>query len=206
MIHNCKRLKSVHAIEKVKSVFRHLPTLETERLLLRMIRKSDVNDVFEYASDPEVSKFLTWDYHKTISDSKQFINSILRKYKEHDVAPWGIVLKENAKLIGTGGFGSWHPEHSRAEIGFSLGRNYWKRGLMSEAVREIIRFGFQTMHLNRLEARCRVDNLASEKVMLKCGMKFEGILRQQMFVKGKYDDLKMYSILRSEYDQSKTSN
>jgi ribosomal-protein-alanine N-acetyltransferase len=186
---------------KKESVFKDLPQLETERLVLRKIKKQDVNDFFEYASDPEVSRFVTWDYHKTIKDSKRFINFSLRKYREHSAAPWGIVMKGNGKLIGTAGFAYWLPEHNRAEIGYSIGRNYWNKGLMTEAVREIIRFGFERMELNRLEARCSTDNAASEKVMLKCGMKFEGVLRQQEFIKGEYRSYKMYSILRGEWKQ-----
>ncbi len=183
---------------KIKQVFKNLPSLQTERLILRKMTLRDVNDLYEYASEPEVAKFVTWDYHKNISYSKKFLKSILKKYKEHKVAPWGILLKENNKLIGTGGYVWWMPNHKSAEIGYALSMRYWNRGLMTESVKEIIRFGFEKMELNRIEARCKLNNIASEKVMQKCGMKFEGILRQQMFVKNEFHDLKMYSILREE--------
>jgi ribosomal-protein-alanine N-acetyltransferase len=196
-------LKDIDVIKKVKQVFKDLPRLETSRLVLRKMTMHDVHDLFEYASEPEVTKFVTWDCHRNVSDSKHFLNVVLEKYKEHDVSPWGLVLKENNKLIGTGGYAWWMPEHYRAEFGYALSMKYWNLGLMTEAVKEIMRFGFEKMELNRIEARCKTDNLASEKVMQKCGMKFEGIMREQMFVKDEYQDLKMYSILRKEYEALK---
>jgi len=192
-------MKGTEIIKKIKQVFRDLPRLETERIILRKMSLRDVSDLFEYASEPEVTKYVTWDYHRTVADSKYFLNLVLQKYKDHDVSPWGMVLKENNKLIGTCGYAWWMPENYRAEFGYALSMKYWNQGLMTEAVREIIRFGFETMELNRIEARCKTDNLASEKVMQKCGMKFEGIMRQQMHVKDEYHDLKMYSILKKEY-------
>lgn len=189
--------------KRIKKVFKNLSALETGRIILRKMSMHDTNDLFEYASEPEVAQFVTWEYHKSIADSKKFLKSILQKYKEHKVAPWGIVLKENNKLIGTGGYVWWNPNHRSAEIGYALSKKYWNKGLMTEAVRGIIRFGFEKMELNRIEARCKPENAASEKVLQKCGMKLEGILRQQMFAKGEYQDLKMYSILKEEYKNTK---
>jgi ribosomal-protein-alanine N-acetyltransferase len=89
--------------------------------------------------------------------------------------------------------------HSRAEIGYALSRRYWGEGYMSEAVNAVIEFGFREMLLNRIMARCEVNNIASARVMEKVGMQLEGILRQHLFVKGRYWDLKIYSILREEF-------
>jgi ribosomal-protein-alanine N-acetyltransferase len=91
------------------------------------------------------------------------------------------------------------PKHSRAEIGYVIGRKYWGEGLMTEAVKEVIRFGFERMNLNRIQATCFPENIGSYRVMEKAGMKFEGTLREQMFIKGRFQDLKLYSILRKEY-------
>jgi [ribosomal protein S5]-alanine N-acetyltransferase len=91
------------------------------------------------------------------------------------------------------------PEHSRAELGYVLAQEYWGTGLMPEAVRRVIRFCFERMDLNRVEARCLAENVASARVMEKAGMSYEGTLRKREYIKGAYRDMKMYSILRSEY-------
>lgn len=130
------------------------------------------------------------------------MTSVMDQYRNHQVAPWGVVHKGNMKLIGTCGFIYWIPDHARAEIGYALSRTYWGEGYMTEAVREVISFGRRTMELNRIEARCRTENTASARVLEKVGMKFEGILRRHIFSKGAYHDMKMYSILRSEVSEA----
>lgn len=184
---------------ETQDIFRNLKTLETERLILRKMTLEDAEDMFEYASDPDVAKYTTWDAHQSIKDSKFFLEIVVERYKNRQITDWGIVHKEEGKLIGTCGFAECHLFHSRAEIGYALSRKYWRQGYMSEAVTAIIRFGFQTMNLNRIEARCEVENIASARVMEKVGMQFEGILRQHIFTKGKYCDLKIYSILRQDF-------
>lgn len=176
-----------------------VPTLETERLLLRKITMEDAYDMFAYCSDEEVAKYVTWNAHKNIEDTETFIASILENYQDHKPAPWGIVLKENNRLIGTVGFTSMNPIHHSAEIGFALSRNNWGKGIMTEAVKEIIKYGFETLHLNRIQAMCFKDNIASERVMIKSGMSYEGLHRQKIFNNGRYIDVKLYSILKEEY-------
>ncbi|MEG4146751.1 GNAT family protein [Microcoleus sp. Pol12B5] len=180
-------------------ILAHLPTIETERLLLRKITLNDATDMFEYACNPEVSEYTMWSTHTSIEDTKYFLKSITKMYKKRELVDWGIVHKAEKKFIGTCGFVEWSMTHSRAEIGYALSRRYWGEGYMSEAVNAVIEFGFREMFLNRIVARCEVNNIASARVMEKVGMQLEGILRQQLFVKGRYWDLKLYSILREEF-------
>ncbi|MEG4196942.1 GNAT family protein [Microcoleus sp. Pol12A5] len=180
-------------------ILAHLPTIETERLLLRKITLNDASDMFEYACNPEVSKYTMWSTHTSIEDTKYFLKSITKMYKRRELVDWGIVHKADKKFIGTCGFVEWSMTHSRAEIGYALSRNYWGEGYMSEAVNAVIEFGFREMLLNRILARCEVSNIASARVMEKVGMQLEGILRQHIFVKDRYWDLKLYSILREEF-------
>lgn len=147
----------------------------------------------------EVTKYVTWDYHKSIEDSMNYLKSVIQRYENKEVSEWAIVYKENNKFVGTHGYIWWLPAHARAEIAYALARKYWNKGLMTEAIKEVVRFGFEKMLLNRIEARCMVENIASQRVMEKAGMTFEGILREQMFAKGIYHDVKLYSILRKEY-------
>ena len=184
---------------KLLDILADLPTIETERLLLRKITLNDASDMFEYASNPEVSEYTMWSTHVSIEDTKYFLKSLTKMYKKRELVDWGIVHKAEKKFIGTCGFVEWSMTHSRAEIGYALSARYWSEGYMSEAVNAIIEFGFREMLLNRVMGRCEVNNIASARVMEKVGMQFEGILRQQLFVKGKYWDLKIYSILREEF-------
>ncbi len=187
------------AILSVEDVFGDRQSLETPRLLLRRLALDDAGDVFAYASDPEVARYTAWNAHRTIDDTLLFLNGVLTLYANRQVAPWGVVHKADRKVIGTCGFVSWNVRHHRAEIAYAIGHRYWNQGLTTEAVREIIAFGFTRMQLNRIEARCDVPNVASARVMEKAGMTFEGVLREHMFVKDAFVDLKLYSILRNEW-------
>jgi [ribosomal protein S5]-alanine N-acetyltransferase len=173
---------------------RALPVLNTARLVLRRMQEADAQDVFDYASDPAVAEHTSWEPHPTLEASRVFAAAQARSAG----CAWGIVHRSDAKLIGTCGIVRERASH-RAEINFALSRRYWNQGYMTEAVREIIRFGFDVLGLNRIQARCKVSNVGSARVMEKAGMTFEGVLREYSFSKGKYLDLKMYSILRREW-------
>lgn len=169
-------------------------------MFLRPLKLDDAEDVFAYASDPEVARFMIWDAHRSVSDSRNFLNDVVAGYERGNFATWGLALKENGRVLGTCGYdGGWVPRHARAEIGYALSREHWNRGLMTEAVREAVRFGFDEMRLNKVVARCFAGNEASERVMQKAGMAYEGTQRQHVFLKGEYQDLKVYSILRDEF-------
>jgi [ribosomal protein S5]-alanine N-acetyltransferase len=172
--------------------FGDVPQIETERLILRRITLDDAEDMYVYASDEEVTDYVTWDTHSSLTDTKKFINTFLSQY----VAPWGIELKENGQLIGTVHFVWWQPEHNSAEIGYVLSKEYWGKGLITEAANAVISFGFEHMDLVRIQARCFLENKGSERVMEKLGLSFEGISRKVMYVKGEHKDLKVYSILK----------
>jgi ribosomal-protein-alanine N-acetyltransferase len=186
--------------EEERRVFANLPELETERLLLRKMRLDDAEAMFAYASDPEVTRYVPWDTHRSMEDSESFLGFATEGYERGDFGGWGVVLKYDAVFIGTSGiYVGYAPEHARAELGYVLSREYWGKGLMPEAVRAVIRFSFGRMGLNRVEARCIAENTASARVMEKAGMTYEGTLREREFIKGAYRDMKLYSILRREY-------
>jgi RimJ/RimL family protein N-acetyltransferase len=179
--------------------FKYLPVIETERLKMRKLSMRDASDVFEYASVPEVAEHVTWNFHRNIADSIHFLRIITRQYEDGMPSPWGIVYKENMKLIGTIGYHFWSPANYFAEVGYALSKDYWNRGLMTESLNAILDFGFSKMYLNRVEATCKLGNIASEKVMLKCKMSFEGIMRQRLFAKESFHDLKIYAIVKDTF-------
>ena len=184
---------------EIRRILKNLPTLETERLILRKMTPADAKAVFAYASDPEVTRYVIWDTHRTIEDSESFLRSTVERYENAEAADWGIVRKANGRFIGGCGIVEWDLDHARAEMGYVLSREYWGQGLISEAVRAMISFGFERMVLNRIEARCMVENVASARVMEKAEMTYEGTLRKREFIKGAYRDIKLYAILKSEY-------
>jgi ribosomal-protein-alanine N-acetyltransferase len=186
-------------VAEVREVLKDLPTLETERLILRKMILNDAEAVFAYASNSEVSRYTLWETHRSIEDSRAFLEFATQKYENGGEPDWGIVYRGNGCLVGACGLVNWEAEHARAEVGFVLSREYWGRGLMSEAVRAILRFGFERMNLNRIEARCIAENAASARVMEKAGMVYEGTLRQREYIKGAYRDIKLYAILKKGF-------
>jgi ribosomal-protein-alanine N-acetyltransferase len=180
-------------------IFKDLPTLQTERLVLRKFNHEDVSDVYDYAKDPKVAEYVLWYPHSSHYESLEFINNIISSYLKGEPSSWCIQYKKTGKVIGSIGFVSVDLNHSRGEIGFALSREFWKKGLMSEAVSIVIKFGFEYLKLNRIQAHTHINNKGSGRVLLKCGMQFEGTLRQFVKVKGEFWDVNYYSIIKKEW-------
>jgi len=187
-------------ITAVKKVFGTLPTFETDRLKIRLFEEKDVDDVYEYCSDDEVTKYMPFDTYKNREDAIDRIKFCIENNKEIEKPLlWAIEYKEDGKLIGGIDFVKWDEDSHVAEVGYILNRKYWNKGIMTEALKEVIKFGFEKMELNRIEILCDERNIASSKVIEKNGLKYEGMLRQKMHVKNEYINLKVYSILKEEY-------
>ena len=178
-----------------------IPKIETERLILRKITTDDVNDIFEYASVPEVTTFVLWETHRSKQDSLDFVKFAEEQFNNNLSIIWGIEIKNEKKLIGTIDLRNWKAIHKCGEVGYVVSKKYWNKGYVSEATKAVIKFGFKELHMNRIEAHCEEENIGSWKVMEKCGMKFEGILREKVFIKGRFRTMKMYSILKKEWKE-----
>ncbi len=176
-----------------------LPRLEGERIVLRRLTMRDAEDTFEYCSDPEVARHVLWSHHVSVSDSRAYIRYMLRRYRQGEPSSWGIALRESDKIVGTIGFMWIQPENASAEIGYSLSRAQWNRGLMTEALDLVLNFGFRELRLNRIEAQHELTNPASGAVMRKVGMVQEGTLRQRLYNKGKFVDVALYARIRSDF-------
>ena len=181
---------------EVQDIFNNLPALETERLQLRKVKSTDVQAIYAYGSDAEVSRFVTWERHESLQDTEAFLNFVLGKYEKGEVAPWAIEYKPTRQMIGTVDFVNWKPAGRVAEIGYVLHRDYWGKGIMTEAVKRVIQFGFEQMNLVRIEAVCLPENTGSYRVMEKSGLQYEGTLRKARVIKGQNQDIKMYAIIR----------
>lgn len=175
-----------------------IPVLESERLLLRPITIEDAEDIYEYATDKDVAEFVIWDVHKNKQETLDFINVALNQFSQKQSITWGLELKSEKKIIGTIAFVNVYLNHECAEVGYALSKKYWNRGFVTEAIKAVIKYGFDELSLNRIEAHCEEANIGSWKVMEKAGMKYEGVLREKVFMKGRFRSMKMYSILKKE--------
>ncbi|MBO4884304.1 MAG: GNAT family N-acetyltransferase [Clostridia bacterium] len=180
-------------------LFFSMPPIETERLVLRRLEMNDAPDIFNYGRDPEVARHVLWEAYESVSESRSYIRTMQRRYRLGEPSSWGIELKSEGRVVGTIGYMWYQEEHSSAEVGYSLARDQWNRGLMTEALSAVIRHSFEVLHLNRVEAQHELTNPASGEVMKKCGMQYEGTLRERLRNKGRYVDVALYAILRSEY-------
>ena len=174
------------------------PTLKTERLILRPLRMRDDRDMFAYAQDPEVSRHVLWEAHRSIGETRRFLRYAIRQYRRGFPGSLAIEWKASGRMIGTVGFMWINGEYKSAEVGYSLSRDYWNRGIMTEALRAVLAYGFDQLNLNRIEAQHAVENPASGRVMEHVGMRYEGTLRQRLRNKGRYVDVKLYAILRED--------
>lgn len=185
---------------EIREIYGNLPELQTERLLLRKVSMQDAEDMFAYASDEDVSRYVTWNTHQSMEDSKGFIRFIEQQYDNGGVAPWAIEDKESGRMIGTVDFVFWKPQYQIAEIGYVLNKDFWGKGYMTEAAGKLLRFGFGKMDLIRIQACCCVENIGSQRVMEKIGMTYEGTHRKAAKIKGVHWDLKKYAILKEEHE------
>ena len=179
----------------------YMPDLMTPRLRLRRLTMRDAQDIFRYSRDPEVARHVLWDAHRTVGDSRAYLRYMLRRYRGHEPASWGIEHLDSGRIIGTIGFMWIQEDNNAAEVGYSLARDFWGQGYMTEALRAVLQYGFDGLNLNRIEAQHETTNPASGAVMRKCHMQHEGTLRSRLFNKGRYVDVELYAILRRDYNR-----
>lgn len=181
------------------AIFEKFPEIETERLILKEIRPENDKELFTFFSDSEVMRYYNLEPLKKIEQAEKIINMCAKGYENKQVIRWGIYLKKDKKIIGTCGYHNWAKGYFRAEIGYELSKDYWQKGIMSEAVKAIMLFGFNTMGLNRIEALIETPNTASEKLLRKLGFQKEGLLREHAYYKNEFVDLIMFSLLKKDF-------
>ena len=173
--------------------------LETHRLILRRYRPEDAEDMFSnWASDPEVTKFLTWPTHTNVDVTRYVLNDWISHYDDGGFFNWAIELKETGSVIGNIAAVKVFEEAEAAEIGYCMGRAFWGRGIMPEALRAVMDYLFDTVGLNRIEAHHDVNNPKSGRVMEKAGMKREGVRRGGGKNNQGICDVAGYALLRSD--------
>lgn len=188
-------------------IHRGTQTIETENLILRPFNKNDIPYVFKnWASDEEVVKYLTWPAHNEIKMSEIYVKSELKQYVNRDHYNWAIVLKGLNEPIGSIGAVEIDHRAEKVEIGYSLGKKWWNKGLMTEALNTVIKYFFDVVSVNRVEAKHDVENEASGKVMLKSGLQFEGRSKESDWNNRGIVDTDLYGLTKSEYKNIKKTN
>ncbi|MBU7592835.1 GNAT family N-acetyltransferase [Metabacillus halosaccharovorans] len=173
------------------------PTLETNRLVLREISKVDAEGIFACFSNDNVTRYYGQETLENILQAEALIDFFANSYKEKRGIRWGIEIKGTQEIIGTIGFNAWSPKHKRAEIGYEIHPNQWRKGYTFEAVSKVIEFGFSEFGLTRIGAVVFIDNEASNKLLTKVGFQKEGVLRDYMYQNGEAYDTYVYSLLKN---------
>lgn len=177
----------------------NIPILETERLYLRKIDKSDVKEIFYLRSDKEMMQYIPRPLCETEEDALKLIRLIQFGYKKGSSINWGITLKPNNTLIGTVGYVRMHLEHNRAEIGYMLDKRYHRKGIMREAVAKVIEYGFEQMKLHTIEAVIDPGNVASEVLLRNFGFEKEAHFKENFLYEGQYLDSVHYTLFERTY-------
>lgn len=166
--------------------------IETERLLLRQFTMDDLDDLYFIYSHPDLSKYLSNEQPLRLDQTRAAINSIIESWQQHKFGVWAVVYKKERKLIGHCGL-KFLENTPEVQIGYLLLKDYWRRGLGTEAAAAVLKYGFEVVKLERIVAIAKPENIASRRVMEKVGMKYE---KDAYY----YDnDVVYYSLLRQAY-------
>jgi [ribosomal protein S5]-alanine N-acetyltransferase len=147
-----------------------------------------------------MTRYTSWAPHESIDDSRTFLAFVESRYRNGEPVGHAVVDAATNRMIGTCGVASYSEQHERAEIAYAISAEYWNKGYITEAARAVVDDAFRVLKLNRLQSCCHVDNVGSRRVMEKLGMTYEGILRDYFKFQGRYDSVRFYSLLRSEWE------
>ena len=175
--------------------FDPFPLLETDRLVLRRIEESDVNEIFILRSDRRVMQYIERPPGKSTEDARLFIQKINELIKNNDAIQWAITLKNDPVLIGTICIWNISKENHRGEIGYALYPDAHGKGIMQEALTEVLNFGFNILKLHSIEANVNPDNIASIKLLERNKFIREAFFKENIYYEGKFSDSVIYSLL-----------
>ena len=177
-------------------LFEQFPTIETERLRLRELRDEDAPAVFDLFRRDEVTRYYDVETMTHATAASTLITFMRQRYDSRAGIRWALEDTASRTFVGTIGFNNINQVARKGLIGYELVPAAWGRGLATEAVRAVVRFGHERVELNRIEAVVMLDNHASARVLQKAGFVEEGVLRAFGYWKGRYHDLRMFSVLR----------
>lgn len=176
--------------------------IETKRLILRPFSVDDASAAFKnWTSDDKVTQYLTWPTHENIGVTETVLRDWVEKSKNKDFYQWAIVLKEIEEPIGSISVVDIDEKVNIVHIGYCIGSKWWHKGITTEAFSAIIPFLFDEVGVNRIESMHDIENPYSGDVMKKCGLSYEGTLRQADYNNRGIVDVCMYSLIRSDWEE-----
>lgn len=173
--------------------------IEGKKINLRKLKKLDTLSIYQNAKDFEIARYTTLPHPYRLKNAEDFIKITHQKMRKKKSFEIGIELKETKEIIGMMGLMNIDYDNKNAEIGYWLGKKYWGKGIMREAIKLILNFGFKKLKLVRIYARVMHPNISSVKLLEKLSFKYEGRMRMAILKKGKWMDDLRYSILNSEF-------
>jgi len=181
--------------------FKEFPELESQRLLLRQLKLSDAQDIQIIRSDERVMVYMDQERHQSLQQSEASISEKIKKYQEKTGILWALIEKSTGTFIGDFAFFNIDPKNDRAEIGYTLKPEFWKQGLMKEAMRSTFNFGFKDFNLHSLEANINPGNDNSRGILTSMGFQKEAYFRENYFYNGEYLDSEIYTLLKSDFEK-----
>jgi ribosomal-protein-alanine N-acetyltransferase len=188
------------------SVLLHCGTknIETNRLLLRAFRFTDDEDMLQYwISDPEIQSMYCEPVYTTKNEVNVLLNKYISSYQSEDYYRWAVIEKESQICIGQIAFFLVDNKNHFCELEYCIGKKFQRKGYATEATRAVIDFGFRDVHFHKIQICHNLNNNASKRLIQKCGLTYEGTLRDYYFIDGKYVGRLYYSILEDEWEAIK---
>ena len=176
-----------------------LPTIPTERLLLRALTPEDVPALFAIFGDPAVCRYWSRPALPDLAAAAELQAEIARYFADRELFQWGLAERDTGTVVGTCTLASLSAEHRRAEVGFALARSAWGRGYIAEALPALVEFAFETLALHRLEADVDPRNGRSMRALERVGFEREGYQRERYFLLGEVQDAVLYGLLRRDW-------
>lgn len=188
-----------------QNIFASFKNLETERLIIRPMRPTDLHDLFVMMNNSEVvNQTIALEPHNDLSETEDLLKAVLHNYAPESSTDWAIfaiTLKPENRCIGYCGFYAYASLFKRAEIGYALCQEFWGKGIVPEACQALVEYGFKELGLERIEATVYPENKGSVRVLEKLGMKLEGVLRNHVIREGRCRNRLIYSLLRNEWEK-----
>lgn len=183
----------------IKFNFNAFPNLESKRFILREVKEKDYLAIYEIYSDDDTVKYQQMGTMQTMEQAQKSVQAFLRGFENKKFIRWCIATREQDNVVGLITLHSFNEWNSQGEIGFMLNKAYWRQNIMGEVGEEVLKFAFQVMDLNRIEASVHPENIASIKLCEKLELKKEGVKKEAAYNKrtSEYEDRVMLGITKN---------
>jgi [ribosomal protein S5]-alanine N-acetyltransferase len=180
-------------------VFTTFPVLETERLRLRMIEPRDATAVFEIFGDEDVTRFYGLETYTGLEQAAERVTLYRQNFAKRISIRWAVTWQGEDRLLGTVGIMNWKPRFFSAAVGYDVAKQYWRQGIMCEALTAVLHYAFSTMEMNRIEAFVMPENEPSRRLLEKLAFQNEGLMREYGYWRGAFHDLLLYALLKGDW-------